>query len=444
VSEATARSLALDLLVRVEDGGYSHILVPDRLRQSRLAPRDRAFVTELTYGSLRGQRALDHLIGLALDRPVAALDPETRAALRLGTYQLAHGVAPHAAVGETVTVAPARSRSLVNAVLRAVARLGPDWPWPDGDDVESLGVRLSYPDWIVERLVDELGPDDARATLTVGNEPPRVTLRPNPLRTDPASLAELLRGTGVDVEPGTLVAGAVRVRRLGDPRSAPVVRDGLATPQDEASQSVARLVDAQPGDRVLDVAAAPGGKATALAEAVGRSGTVVAADLAPGRLELVRAAARRLGLAHLAVLVADGRALPVADGTFARVLVDAPCSGLGVLRRRPEARFRVTPDVIPVLAGLQRELLAAAARTVVPGGRLVYSVCTLTREETLDVDEWAAGALPEFRAVPAPTDPWQARGRGALLAPSAAGTDGMYALVLERRPQSPTGTSDDR
>ncbi|HLJ06905.1 MAG TPA: RsmB/NOP family class I SAM-dependent RNA methyltransferase, partial [Acidimicrobiia bacterium] len=229
-----------------------------------------------------------------------------------------------------------------------------------------------------------------------------------------------------------------------------------------ASQAVAAALGARPGERILDLAAAPGGKATALAEIMGDDGLVVAADFRPGRVARVRDAAVRLGLRSVQVLSADGRRLPLrpppdaeadsspgarsagppsADrpaagdlGRFDRVLLDAPCSGLGVLRRRPEARWRLQPEAIDRAAGLQRELLTAAVARVRPGGLVAYSVCTLTREETLDIDAWAGATFPGLAAVDGPGPPWRPHGRGALLLPTAAGTDGMFLLLLRAPP----------
>ncbi|HMF03569.1 MAG TPA: 16S rRNA (cytosine(967)-C(5))-methyltransferase RsmB [Acidimicrobiia bacterium] len=427
----TTRELALAALVRVEDGAYSNLLLPKMLRDSGLDERDRAFATDLVYGAIRRRRALDHLLGMTANRPVDALDPPTRAALRLGVYQLLRATPPHAAVGETVGVAPRRARSYVNAVLRAVARLGPPWPWPAGDDAGALAVRLSYPDWMVDELFVEYGPADARAAMEISNEPPPVALRVNPRHARLERVVEELRAAGAEVAPGALVDGALLVRGIGDPARAPVVAEGRATPQDEASQAVVDVLDPRPGDTVVDVAAAPGGKATAIGERVG-TGRVVACDVQSARIRLVTAARDRLGLEHILPLVADSRALPLRDRSAERVLVDAPCSGLGVLRRRAELRWRIRPEEVPRLAELQRELLRAAAGAARPGGVVVYSVCTLTGAETTGVDAWAERELPELLADPPPGPPWRRRGRGALLLPQDAGTDGMYVLLLHR------------
>jgi 16S rRNA (cytosine967-C5)-methyltransferase len=285
---------------------------------------------------------------------------------------------------------------------------------------------------MVGRLDADLGADRARAALLAQNEPPRLTLRPRRGRSDAASVAAELRAAGATVAPGALVADALAVRGIGDPRAVAAVAEGRATPQDEASQAVVALVDPQPGDRVLDVAAAPGGKSTGLGERL-TTGGVVAVDVHPGRLALVAAAARRLGLKTVHPVLADARTLPVAPATVDRALVDAPCSGLGVLRRRPEARWRRT-EPSAELVRLQRALLTHAAACVRPGGRLVYSVCTLTRAETRAVVDAALDELAgTFAAGPPPGRPWEPWGSGALLLPQAAGTDGMFVAVLERR-----------
>ena len=449
--------MAVEALVRIEGGGYSNLVLPGLLRASGLDERDRGLVTDLVYGTLRHQGQTDHLLALASHRPLPELDPPVRAALRLGAQQLLAGVAPHAAVGATVGVLAAwaspaavrRAASYANAVLRRVAGLGPDWPWPTGEDAAAVAVRTSHPRWIVELLRRDLGPD-ADAVLASANEPPAVTLRPNPLRTTPEGLIAELAGTpepGADpggrpggpaatVERGRLVPSALNVRGAGDLARLPAVAEGRATPQDQASQAVAAAVGARPGECVLDLAAAPGGKATALAEAMDDDGLVMAADLRPGRAARVRDAALRLGLRSVQVLAADGRRLPMTSAArFDRVLLDAPCSGLGVLRRRPEARWRLDPAAIDGATALQRELFTAAAHRVRPGGLLAYSVCTLTRAETVDIDEWAAATLAGFTALDRPGAPWRPHGRGALLLPSAAGTDGMYLLLL-RAPAS--------
>jgi len=324
---AAVRRTALDALVRIEeDGAYANLVLGPILAASGLDDRDRRFATELVYGTTRMRRACEHLV--ARHRR-GGVTPRVAAALRLGAYQLAFaGVAPHAAVSATVGASPKAARGLVNAVLRRVAddvAAGPGWP--------DEATRLSYPDWIVDALGRRLGPDDAAAALDAMNRPATTHVRD----------------------------------------------DGYV--QDPASQAVVDAVGAGPGMRVLDCCAAPGGKATGLAATGAR---VVAADRTPGRAGLVAGNAQRTGR-RLAVVVADATASPHRDRAFDRVLVDAPCSGLGVLRRRPDARWRVDPGAPARLADLQVRMLEEAGRLVAPGGRLVYSVCTLTEEENAAV-----------------------------------------------------------
>lgn len=368
------RRLAVEALVRIErDGAYANILLPKLLSKSSLSDRDRAFATQLVYGTVRHQRSCDWFV----DRyALGDLDATVRAALRVGTFQLRFlGTPPHAAVSATVEVVPRKARGLVNAVLRKIASADDAWP--------SDAVRLSYPDWLVARLVADLGEERAMAALVSMN--------------GAASSSE---------------------------------RDDGYT-QDPASQWVAQAVGAQPGDRVLDLCAAPGGKATALA---GDGATVVAADVRPARARLVSGNVERVGLepGQVAVVVADGTRPPFGPASFQRVLVDAPCSGLGSLRRRPDARWRIDAEAPQRLGVLQRSLLAAAAPLVVPGGTLTYSVCTLTRAETLEVAADFVADHPDWTPVAAPGAPWIAWGTGALLLPQAAETDGMAVFTWQR------------
>lgn len=373
-----ARRVAVDALVRIDhDGAYANLVLPKMLERSKLSERDRAFATQLVYGTVRARRACDWFV----DRfALGDLDPQVRAALRLGTYQLrVLGTPAHAAVSATVDTVPRRARGLVNAVLRKVAAADDAWP--------SEAVRLSYPDWVLERLSADLGADDARGALEAMNGAAAAVERP----------------------------------------------DGYT--QDQASQWVAHAVGAQSGELVLDLCAAPGGKATAMAQ---DGATVVAADRRTSRVGLVVGNRSRvhLGPSQVPALVADGLHPPFAAASFDRVLVDAPCSGLGSLRRRPDARWRLDADAPERLAELQRGLVESAAALVRPGGTLVYSVCTLTRVETAEVAGAFAEAHPGWASAEVPGAPWVPWGSGALLLPQAAGTDGM-ALFTWRAPLAP-------
>ncbi|MEX2268036.1 MAG: transcription antitermination factor NusB [Acidimicrobiia bacterium] len=424
MSIASARDVACQALVRIEDGAYSHVVLPTILRASGLEARDRAFVTDIVYGTVRGQRRLDHMLTPHGRRPLGSLDAEVRAALRIGAHQLANGVPPHAAVAATVDAAPPRARGYVNAVLRSLSRAGPPWP-----DPTSEAVALSYPDWVLQRLAEDLGDADARAALLACNEPPAVALRPQMLLNTSDALEAELRAGGAQVERGRLVDDALVVRGAGDLAAHPALAEGRATPQDQASQAVIRYADPTPGARVLDVASAPGGKATATAERVGPDGLVVALDLDAGRLRLVREAATRLRLSNVSTARADARRLPTRLGAFDLVVVDAPCSGLGALRRRPDLRWRVDPSMLEPLADLQVALVREAAGAVRPGGTLLYSVCTPTQVETVGVAARVIEQLPGFTPL-APPPGWRPHGPGGLVLPQDFGTDGMFILAL--------------
>lgn len=360
-----ARRVAIEALSSITtDRSYANLRLDSILSRSGLDERDRRFVTELVYGTIRRRRSLDYLADrfLASDPP-----PEARAALRIGAYQLRFTDVPdHAAVSTTVSAAAVRYRGLVNAILRKVAAA--EVVWPDE------ATRLSYPDWLVERAIADLGHDDAIAALEVMNAAPEVTVR----------------------------------------------EDGYT--QDLASQWVAELVEASDGDVVVDLCAAPGGKATAIAAS---GALVIAADRRIKRSGLVAANARRVGAPDVVTMVADGRAPALRSGLAERVLVDAPCSGLGVLRRRPDARWRIGPSDVDELAVLQRSLLDAALGLVAPGGMLVYSVCTFTRAETIDVASSFAAAHPELTVTRPLGDPWKPWGDGVILLPQVADTDAM-------------------
>ena len=364
----SSRQLAYQVLRRIDsEGAYANLTLAAALDRSELSAVDRRFVTDLVYGTTRMRRACDALVDRFVTTPP---DPATRSLLRLGAYQLSFaGVAAHAAVGETVALAPKRTRGFVNAVLRKVATTPMVWP--------SEWARLSYPDWIADTLVAELGTADAHDALERMNAPATVTTRP----------------------------------------------DGYV--QDLSSQWVAAAVEARPGELVLDACAAPGGKATALASA---GATVVAADVRGHRAGLVAANAARLGV-DVGTVVADATQPPFAAGVFDAVLIDAPCSGLGALRRRPDARWRIEPGDVDDLAALQRRMLAACAPLVRPGGRLVYSACTLTAAESVDHPTPAGFDVDDRQPE---LGEWHAQRQGWRVLPQDADTDGMV-LVRYRR-----------
>jgi 16S rRNA (cytosine967-C5)-methyltransferase len=335
-----------------------------------LDARDRALAKQLAFGAVQRRLTLDHVIAEHVDRK---LEPAVRAALQLGLFQLMFldGVAAHAAIGEAVELAkPSPGHRLVNAVLRRVQREGAELP--SDDTPKGAAIRHSHPLWLVELWWDWLGPEQTRALLAADNEPAELALRVNPL-------VEY----DLDDIPGRREGDAIVVDGPFDALAHPAYAAGAFTPQSRASQLVAPIVDPQPGERVLDLCAAPGGKTTHLAALMQGTGEVVAVERNPQRAGALTATCERMRAGNVKVVTADAKDFDGAHG-FDRVLLDPPCSGLGTLRSHPDLRWRVTPADIDRLAAEQDELLAAARRALRPDGTLVYSICTLSpREERL-------------------------------------------------------------
>ena len=345
-SGVETRKIAIEAIERIQNrGAFANLVLGPMIDRTSLSARDRGFVTEVVYGTTRMRRALDFMIEPFLSGDI---DGHVRAALQVGAYQLHYmETPPHAAVNATVGASKKKVRGLINAVLRRVAASSPEFP--------SDGVRLSYPDWLIEQLVADIGPDRTVAALEAMNRPATTHVRP----------------------------------------------DGYV--QDRASQEVVAMVNAQPGQLVLDLCAAPGGKSTGIAV---NGAKVIAGDLRLNRARLVARNADALDAA-VAAVCADARAFPVKLHTADVVLLDAPCSGLGSLRRRPDSRWRIDAGAPTRLGRLQQELVRAAMPLVKSGGQLVYSVCTMTAAETTAVVaglDWEPLAEPVLRLPDADSD----------------------------------------
>jgi 16S rRNA (cytosine967-C5)-methyltransferase len=435
------RGLAHEVLVRVEtEEAFADVLLAHRLEATRLSAADRALVTRLVYDTLAWQGRLDHHLAQLVKRPLPSLDPTVRVALRLGLCQLTvlERVPAHAAVDTSVRLARRGggpgAAGLVNAVLRRAAREGvARLTWPD-DPVARLAVELSHPRWLVELWICELGVDEARALLAADNQRGRTTLRANLARSTVDELVRELAEKRVQATPGRFAPAALDVAQGGGTlRSLPAFEQGRFAFQGEASQLVTALVAPAAGGRVLDACAAPGGKSCALAAAA----SVVALDPHVIGVRRIVAEAARLDVARLHATVGDARHPPFA-GTFDAVLVDAPCSGLGTLRRHPELRWRRQPADVERLAELQSRLLTALAPHVRPGGALVYAVCTLTERETTGVVSAFLASQPRFHAVDARSVLPEAAAalvtsEGTLRTlPHRHDLDGFFAVRLER------------
>lgn len=447
IARPSARRVAYELLRGVrEDGAYANLLLPELIAEAQLDATDAGFATELAYGTLRAQGLYDRIISIAAARPTGRLDAEILDVLRLGAHQLiGMRVAAHAAVDESVRLAQAlRKRSatgFVNGVLRTVARSSPgEWrsrAVEGTGGVERLAVEHSHPVWIVEALRASLAvegrADELEELLAADNAAPRVSLVALPGLADPAALGD----------PGSVSPVGARSRG-GDPAGNPLVASGRGRVQDEGSQLAAlALSRARPviaGERWLDLCAGPGGKAALLAaEAAAGGARLLANELVPTRARLVRNALMAFDPAP-DVVTGDGVRFGSAPERFDRILLDAPCTGLGALRRRPEARWRKTPDDLVGLVGLQSRLLDAAITALAPGGLLAYVTCSPHPAETREVIAGARARHPEVTPLDTPAvvqsiatrDLDLPSGTAVQLWPHRHETDAMFVQLLTK------------
>ncbi|MDI3327102.1 MAG: 16S rRNA (cytosine(967)-C(5))-methyltransferase RsmB [Alicyclobacillaceae bacterium] len=448
-----AREIAFQVLLQVEEHhAYSHIALQQALARKAVGRLDAALATELVYGTLQWQQWLDARIARYSRRSPDRLDLPARVALRMAAYQLLKltRVAPYAAVDEAVELVKRRrprAAAFVNGVLRSLLRD------PGGSESgvgesggcgemtpERLAEVTSHPLWMVRRWCEEFGLETTARLCRSNNERPPFALRANRLRTSARELAAALGRRGIAADPSPVFPDAVRMADGADVSRLDLFQAGYFTVQDESAMLAVACLNPSPGWRVLDLCAGPGGKTTHLAEWMEDRGEVVAVDIHPHRVELIRGAAKRLGLNCIRPVCADGRGGEWEEG-FDGVLVDAPCSGLGVLRRRPELKWRRTPRDVAQLAALQRELLSAGARAVGPGGVLVYATCTVMKAENDDVvSAFLQG--PGGRTFQ-PEDPTRQWPEGALAGvhrttfgvqvfPFQFGGDGFYFARLRR------------
>jgi 16S rRNA (cytosine967-C5)-methyltransferase len=439
---SAARACAFEVVRDVfERGAYADHSFRAHAERHGLDARDRAFAMRVAYGTVQRKATLDYLIEQLTDRPLARLDPPVLASLRVGLYQLLYleGVPDHAAVDESVELAKSHAgggHALVNAALRRATREGRTMVEAIGDaDPEQAALRYSHPRWIAELWWDMLGREEALRLMKRDNEPAESAVRANTLRTDAAELAAQLARDGIRSRIDAIVPEAVVIEEPYDVHGSPPFEQGLLMPQSRGSMLVAHAVDPSPGESVLDLCAAPGAKTTHLAALMRDEGQVVALDLDDRRVRSIAGNCERLAARCVEARQGDA-ARARFPSAFDRVLVDPPCSDLGTLQSRPDARWRKQPRQVAGLSGLQRRILDAAADSVRAGGRLVYSTCTISPvENELQIDDFLR-RRPEFSVVDlSPLYPEaSSRSRNGFLQtlPHRHETDGFFIAALER------------
>lgn len=436
-----ARRAAFEILRRVEEeGAFASVLLASATGE--LESLDRALCYELVLGVLRWQLWLDKLIEHYAGRAADNLDAPVRRALRLGLYQLRFltRIPISAAVNESVNlVHEARLRSaasFTNAVLRRATRETEyDPAQAASGELERIAFATSHPAWLIEKWIKDFGAAEAESFARANNRTPPVAFRLHPLRSESANVIAQLRACGIEVEPSQIVPEGWRISGAGADSLREYARAGLLYMQDEGSQLVAHVLGAHAGERVLDVCAAPGSKTTHIAALVRDAALIVAGDLHVHRLRVVRESAERQNLQSINLIAFDAEAaLPFAEESFARVLVDAPCTGTGTLRHNPEIRWRITPSDIAELAARQRRILAQASRMVARGGRLVYSTCSVEPEENEAVVARFLQTHTDFVSV-TPDAPAQFITAGGALRtwPQRDDADGFFVAVFERQ-----------
>ena len=432
----TARQVAAEALVKQEQGGYSNLVLDAALRAAALSPRDQAFCSAVFYGVLERQNTLDFCLGRCLQKPLTKLDAPVRALLRSGLYQLRYmQVPPSAAVNETVALTRRMGKTsaagLVNAVLRRAAGVQPE-RHEFQSEAEWLAVSYSVARPVAQLFL-EAYPGRAQGILEAFFEKAPTALRANTLKTDAPALVRALREEGAQAEVGPLPGSVLAVLR-GSPTSSAAFGQGLFHVQGLSSQLAALCLGVRGGQKVLDLCAAPGGKTLLLAQQMQNSGRLFSCDAAPNRLPLIQKALDRCGVANASVLLRDASQPDARLAGADRVLCDVPCSGLGILGKKPDLRYKDLTG-LDGLCGLQGRILRTAAGYVKPGGRLVYSTCTLNpAENERQIEAFLREAAGTFSlAAPAYAPPQAQCGPyGMTIFPDGKGFDGFFIATLER------------
>ncbi|GIO30650.1 MULTISPECIES: 16S rRNA (cytosine(967)-C(5))-methyltransferase RsmB [Paenibacillus] len=446
-TRTSARELALDVLTRVEENkAYSNLQLNSALQRASLSREDAGLATELVYGTISRLNTLDYFLDRFVSKGIRKLQPWVRNLLRLSLYQLMYldRIPPHAAVNEAVNLAKRRGHQgisgMVNGVLRNVLRNREELALPDGlPAAERIALEHSHPQWMVERWIRAYGESAAEAICRANNEPPAVSVRVNTTMISREGMLAEMEKAGVQAAPSPISPEGILVYGGGNMALTDWYRDGQISIQDESSMLVAGAVGPAPGMRVLDCCAAPGGKTAHMAELMKDQGEIVANDLHEHKRKLIEGQAERLGLGSIHTVTGD--ALKLADrypaGSFDRILLDAPCSGLGVIRRKPDLKWTKSPEDIGEITGLQRKLLDSVSSLLRVGGMMVYSTCTIDPEENERTVQHFLKTHPGFGVPEDSGGTWGrlhagADGAGVQILPQDYHSDGFYIARIQR------------
>jgi 16S rRNA (cytosine967-C5)-methyltransferase len=451
------RELAMDTLVKVAGtGAYSNLQLNRTLQDAGLQRADAGLVTELVYGTIQRQATLDYWLSRFVSKGLHKLEPWVHQLLRMSAYQLLYldRIPAHAAVNEAVTIAKKRGHSgisgMVNGVLRSIDRGRGELQSSEikhADPIVQIALRHSYPEWLVSRWVAAYGAETAEAICAAGNDHPHSSVRANTLRGTREEVIELLKEAGYDAEPSVIAPAGIAINRGGNLADTDGFREGMWTVQDESSMLVAEVLAPKAGMQVLDCCAAPGGKSTHLAELMGGKGKVWANDLHAHKRDLIVTQTERLKLRNVEAITED--ALKLAERfkpqSMDAVLLDAPCSGFGVIRRKPEIKWTKTAGDVSEIAVVQQRLLSAVCDLVRPGGVLVYSTCTIEKDENerqvatflkehpeFELDRnWPEAVVDQLKKVGAIDENFDGQ---AQLLPQHFDSDGFYIARMVKRP----------
>lgn len=439
----SARQEALMLLNQVlNEGKYSNKLIQSGIDQSNMPELDKRFIRNLVYGVIEHSLTLDYWLSQLSSVKISKIEKKTLIVLKMALYQIAYmdKVPNSAAVDEAVKMTKKinfKSSGFVNGILRSFLRLDGQWPYPDPnkDTTKYLSIQYSHPEWLVDRWLKSFGREHTESLLAADNEVPKISIRVNTLKTTIDALEAELKINGFETIRHEIISNALIIEKMGDMplHRLEAFEKGLFFVQDLAAMLVGHVAAPMPGQLILDLCAAPGGKTTHLAELMGDEGSIVARDVSEFKVNLIRENVERLGLKSVSLEVKDALIFNENDlQKYDKIILDAPCSGLGIIRRKPEIRYNRTAADLAALTQIQKEMLTVASKYLKPGGELIYSTCTIEACENEEVIEWFLKSNPEFSTAELPKElkGLSEDGKSLKLYQSVLGYDGFYIVKL--------------